>query len=111
MTGFASKRAMSRSLQDDILDHMGKDIAREIDSELLDTIMIDVLKDEGWTATKVNPAFTDIGMNIVPSRFDDWYSQTAEWIHLNAQGDYKLLKGQWLFKDPKDATMFILRWS
>jgi hypothetical protein len=50
-------------------------------------------------------------MNIVPSRFDDWYSETAEWIHLNAQGDYKLLKGQWLFKDPKDATMFILRWA
>jgi hypothetical protein len=112
MTGFASKRAMARSLQDDILDQMGKDMAREIDKDLLDIIMIDVLtKDEGWIATKVNPAFTDIGMNIVPSRFDDWYSQTAEWIHLNAQGDYKLLKGQWLFKDPKDATMFILKWT
>jgi hypothetical protein len=111
MTGFASKRAMSRSLQDDILDHMGKEMAREIDKELLDDLMITVLKDEGWIATKVNPAFTDIGMNIVPSRFDDWYSQTAEWIHLNVQGDYKLLKGQWLFKDPRDATMFILRWA
>jgi len=109
MTGFTSKRAMSRSLQDDILDHMGKDIACEIDKELLDDLMIDVLKDEGWIATKVNPAFTDIGM--VSGRFNIWYSQTAEWIHLNAQGDYKLLKGQWLFKDPKDATMFILRWS
>ena len=111
MTGFASKRAKSRSLQDDVLDHLGKEMAREIDKELLDDLMINVLKDEGWIATKVNPAFTDIGMNIVPSRFDDWYSKTAEWIHLNAQGDYKLLKGQWLFKDPKDATMFILRWS
>ena len=111
MTGFASKRAMSCNLQDDILDRMGKDIARKIDKDLLDDLMIDVLKDEGWIKTKINPAFTDIGMNIVPSRFDDWYSKTAEWILLNAQGDYKLLKGQWLFKDPKDATMFILRWS
>ena len=109
MTGFASKRAMSCNLQDDILDRMGKDIAREIDKALLDTIMIDVLKSEGWTETKVNPAFTDMGM--LSGRYEQWYSQTAEWIHLNAQGDYKLLKGQWLFKDPKDATMFILRWS
>ena len=70
MTGFTSKRAMSRSLQDDILDHMGKDIACEIDKELLDDLMIDVLKDEGWIATKVNPAFTDIGM--VSGRFNIW---------------------------------------
>ena len=34
MTGFASKRAMSRSLQDDILDHMGKEMAREIEVEI-----------------------------------------------------------------------------
>jgi hypothetical protein len=109
MTGFASKRAKSRSLQDDILDHLGKEMAREIDKELLDDLMIDVLKDKGWIATKVDPAVIDIG--IESGRFNEWYSQTAEWIHLNAQGDYKLLKRQWLFKDPRDATMFILRWS
>ena len=98
------------TLEKEILDRIAKDMAREIDKELLDIIMIDVLtKDEGWIATKVDPAFTDIGM--VSGRFNEWYSQTAEWIHLNAQGDYKLLKGQWLFKDPRDATMFILRWS
>ena len=101
----------SKKLEQDMLDRIGKDIAREIDKELLDDLMIDVLTKDGWIQTKINPAFTDIGMNIVPSRFDDWYSETAEWIHLNAQGDYKLLKGQWLFKDPKDATMFILRWA
>jgi len=100
---------MTSSLQDDILDSMAKDIAREIDKELLDDIMIAVLTDEGWVTTTVNPAYTDMGM--LSGKFEDWYSRTAEWIHLNARGDYKLLKGQWLFKDPKDATMFILRWS
>ena len=109
MTGFASKRAMSRSLQDDILDHMGKEMAREIDKELLDDLMITVLKDEEWIQTKINPAFPPKGM--MSGSFNEWYSQTAEWIHLNAKGDYKLLKGQWLFKDSRDATMFILRWS
>jgi hypothetical protein len=97
-------------LEKEMLDRSSKEIAREIDKELLDTIMIDVLtKDEGWVKTTVNPAFTDLGM--LSGRYEQWYSQTAEWIHKNAQGDYKLLKGQWLFKDPRDATMFILRWS
>ena len=95
------------SLEKDILDSIAQDMAREIDKGLLDIIMIDVLtKDEGWTQTKINPAF---GGSIVPEI--EWYAETAEWIHINARGDYKLLKGQWLFKDPKDATMFILRWS
>jgi len=98
-----------KTLEQDILDQMSKEIAREIDKELLDDIMIAVLKDEGWIETKVNPAYTDMGM--LSGKYEQWYSQTAEWIHLNAQGDYKLLKGQWLFKDPRDATMFILRWS
>jgi len=98
-----------KTLEQDMLDQMSKEIAREIDKELLDDIMIAVLKDEGWIETKVNPAYTDMGM--LSGKYEQWYSQTAEWIHLNAQGDYKLLKGQWLFKDPRDATMFILRWS
>jgi len=109
MTGFASKRAKSRSLQDEILDEAGKQMARYIDSEIINNIMIEMLIKDGWIQTKINPAFTDMGMMSVP--FEDWYSRTAEWIHLNARGDYKLLKGQWLFKDPKDATMFILKWS
>lgn len=96
-------------LENEIAQSLADEIAKEIDKNLLDDIMIAVLKDEGWIETKVNPAFTDMGM--LSGRYEQWYSQTAEWIHLNAQGDYKLLKGQWLFKDPRDATMFILRWS
>ena len=97
------------SLENDIAQSLADEIAKEIDKNLLDDIMIAVLKDEGWIETKVNPAYTDIGM--LSGRYEQWYSQTAEWIHINAQGDYKLLRGQWLFKDPRDATMFILRWT
>jgi hypothetical protein len=96
------------TLEQDMLDRMGKDIAREIDKELLDTIMIDVLKSEGWTATTMNPAFEPPITRIGEA---EWYSETAEWIHLNAAGDYKLLKGQWYFERREDAVMFTLRWS
>jgi hypothetical protein len=96
-------------LEKEIAQSLADEIAKEMDKNLLDDIMIAVLKDEGWVETKVNPAYTDMGM--LSGRYEQWYSQTAEWIHINAQGDYKLLRGQWLFKDPRDATMFILKWS
>jgi hypothetical protein len=91
------------------LNRASDEIARQIDKEILDTLMIDVLTSEGWAQTKINPPFSDYGMMGKP--FEEWYSRTAEWVHLNATSDYKLLKGQWLFKEPKDATMFILRWA
>ena len=96
-------------LEEELLNRASNDLARKIDKELLDDIMIAVLTSEGWIETKVNPAYTDMGM--LSGKYEEWYSKTAEWIHINARGDYKLIKGQWLFKEPKDATMFILRWS
>jgi hypothetical protein len=86
---------------------LSEEIAREIDKEIIEILMIEMLKDEGWIQTKINPAF---GNNTAMFR-STLYTETAEWIHMNATGDYKMLQGQWLFKEPKDATMFILRWS
>ena len=94
-------------LEEKFASILSAEIAREIDKEILDTLMIDVLTSEGWIQTKINPAFDN---NTAMYR-STWYAETAEWIHVNAIGDYKMLRGQWLFKEPKDATMFILRWS
>jgi hypothetical protein len=92
-------------LEENILDRMAKDMAREIDKEILEILMIDMLTDKGWIKTKINPTFNN------RSYKSEWYAETAEWVHMNATGDYKMLQGQWLFKEPKDATMFILRWA
>lgn len=98
---------MSKNLEKDIAQSLADQISKQIDQEILDSLMTDILVDEGWTSTgKLNPAFGSWNTNQA-----DWYDQTAEWIHANAQGDSKLLRGQWLFKDPQDATMFILKWS
>lgn len=93
------------NLEDEIASTLAEEISKEIDKELLDTIMFDLLIKEGWTETRVIPS-----TGVSPKLFD-WYTDTAEWIHLNATGDYKLLKGQWLFEKSEDATLFILRWS
>ena len=95
-------------LEEKFAKQLSDEIAREIDKEILDTLMIDVLTSEGWTVTTMNPAFEP---PLTRLSNGEWYSETAEWIHLNARGDYKLLKGQWVFKDPKDAMWFTLRWS
>ena len=97
-----------KTLQDEMLERASSQMARAIDKELLDDLMIDVLTSEGWTATTMNPAYEP---PLSRSSNGEWYSETAEWIHLNAKSDYKLLKGQWVFKDPKDAMWFTLRWS
>ncbi len=93
------------NLEDEIATSLADEISKEIDKELLEDIMLNLLTKDGWTRTRVNPAFTDIVSN------NDWYIDTAEWIHLNIRGDYKLLKGEWVFEDAQDATLFILRWS
>jgi hypothetical protein len=100
---------MGMSLEDEIVQSLADKISKKIDQEILDDITMKVLIEDGWVETKINPAFPPIGM--MSGSFNEWYSQTAEWVHLNAQGDYRLIKGQWLFKDPRDATMFILRWA
>jgi hypothetical protein len=94
-------------LEEKFASELSREIAREIDKEIIEILMIEILKDKGWIQTKINPAFNN---NTAMYR-STWYTDTAEWVHKNATGDYKLLKGQWLFEDPKDATMFILRWS
>lgn len=95
-------------LEEQVLESLGQQIAREIDKEILDTIMMDALTAKGWTTTSINPAFS--ANNILFPK-NEWYSLTAEWIHLNATGDYKLLKGQWVFEKKEDAVMFTLTWS
>jgi hypothetical protein len=94
-------------LEEKFAKQLSEEIAREIDKEIIEILMIELLTDKGWIQTKINPAF---GNNTAMNR-STWYTETAEWIHMNATGDYKMLQGQWLFKEPKDATMFILRWS
>jgi hypothetical protein len=94
-------------LEEKFAKQLSEEIAREIDKEIIEILMIEMLTDKGWIQTKINPAFNN---NTAMYR-STWYAETAEWVHINSTGDYKMLQGQWLFKEPKDATMFILRWS
>ena len=97
------------NVTDKIINDMAKRMADQIDQELMDDITMENLIKDGWTQTNINPAFDKIPVS--PLEMTDWYRITGQWIQSNAQGKFRLLKGQWLFNDPRDSTMFILRWS
>jgi hypothetical protein len=92
-------------LIDRMVEGAAQRMARDIDQGILGNMLIE----SGWTPVNINPAFPEYGMLTRP--YEDWYSRTAEWVHTNARGEYRLIKGVWIFQDPRDATLFILRWS
>ena len=96
-------------LKDYIIDDAASKMMKDIDDGIMDNIMKQTLLDRGWIESGINPAFSKQGM--LDQSFEDWYSKTAQWCHLNATGDYKLIQGQWLFERDEDAVVFILRWA
>ena len=83
------------TLEESILQDLGKEMAKSEDY----TLLAQVLCGFGWT--EAHTAY--------------WPQQTwfemIQWADNNCNGKYKEHRGHWLFSDPKDATMFILRWK
>ena len=95
MTGFQSKRAAANSPIEELLEKAGAEMAREIDREVL----WGMLKEIGWT-------------RIMLDRLQDnkHAIDIRHWLALNCQGAYERNGRDFIFEDPRDATMFILRW-
>jgi len=94
MTGWQSKKAM-KSIQEEMIEKVGIQMAREIDREVL----WGMLKDIGWTRVMIdrlqdNKHAVDI----------------IEWLAMNCQGAYERTGRDFIFENDKDAVNFILRW-
>jgi len=94
MTGWQSKKAM-KSLEQEIADKMSNDMAREIDREIL----WGMLKEIGWT-------------RVLLDRLQDnkHAIDITIWLEENIKNPFERNGRDFIFEDPKDATMFILRW-
>lgn len=82
------------NLEETIVDNLGKDMAEAIDFDVLAGLLIDT----GWTKVEL-----------------EWYTNNENAIDISDWTDEncsKFIKFQrtYLFKDPKDATMFTLKW-
>lgn len=80
---------------DEVIDYHVKIMQEEIDF----SILADVLCDIGWIKVVLKPMTGEHGAKI------DY------WVQRYVNGEFKTLGLVWLFKEPKDATMFILKWS
>lgn len=80
------------NIQDELVKTLSDEIAKEIDFGFL----ADIYTQSGWTEIK----FTPSGRYF---EIDAWCKENTAGVH--GYGS------RWLFKDEKDITMFILRWS
>jgi hypothetical protein len=87
---------MGMTLEEEILDKAGKDMAREIDREVLWGLFEGV----GWTRFKIS-RLTD-NMHAVDISF---------WLDENCKGQFERNGAEFLFEDSKDAVLFMLRWG
>jgi hypothetical protein len=77
-------------------DHLVKTLTDEIQKEIDFSILSDLLSEVGWTEIKFTPSGR--------------YFEIDKWCEENTAG-VRGYGSRWLFKDEKDITMFILRWS
>lgn len=88
-----SKDDIDTFIDDSLVGTLTDEIQKEIDFEIL----ADMLLEEGsWTEIKFTPSGR--------------YFEIDAWCKENTAG-VQGYGSRWLFKDEKDITMFILRWS
>ena len=83
------------SLEQEIANKMGNQMARDIDQEVL----WGMLKDIGWTRVMIDRL-----------QDNNHAVDITHWLALNCQGAYERRGRDFIFESEKDASMFILRW-
>lgn len=81
-------------VRDDVMDHMAKELAADIDFELLTNLFIE----SGWTRIVLKPMTMERGHEI------------DKWIVDNCKGNHMTRGLVWVFEDTKDANWFSMRW-
>lgn len=84
------------TLEEKLLDKAGKEMAREIDREVL----WGMLEGIGWTRVVLS---TETAMVNA--------TQIKEWLAINCANPYEKYRSDFIFEDKKDAVNFILRWK
>lgn len=79
------------------------ELARVLQEEIDKEILIETMVDNGWTRV-------DLGKTV-----DDLFHDTGSieyWIDENCQGRHSFFTPCiWLFEQPRDAELFILKWT
>jgi hypothetical protein len=82
-------------LEQDILDDMGKEMAKEMDFHIIADMLVGI----GWISVELN-------------RFQN-NTQAVDinlWTEINCTGEWKNVSTRYIFEKKQDAEWFILRW-
>ena len=82
---------------DEFAEIFAKILQEEIDREIVDSMITDDCKTNGWVGVPITAIDSPIDM--------------SEWVHLNATGDYRFAAKTWWFENAIDATNFALKWA
>ena len=94
---FNTMGKMNNNIEEQIASKLSEEIAKEIDFGILSEMMVMA----GWTKYSL-PRYLD-NKHAIDIRM---------WVEDNiSKNNYRQCGRTWLFKQAKDATMFILRWS
>ena len=84
------------TLEEEILERTGKDMAREIDREVL----WGMLEGIGWTRV------------MIPRYIDNQHAiDITDWLKINCKKAYEGYARDFIFESSKDANWFTLRWG
>lgn len=83
------------NLEDEIAEDLSKQIAQEIDFELLTDILIAC----GWHKVVLRPMTHEQGKKI------------DQWVNSQVKGKYKTMGLVWVFENQGEAVNFTLRWA
>ncbi len=87
---------MRKSLEDEMIDEIGKQIAKEIDDGIISTMLVET----GWTPVEFHFKSNEQAVAVT-----EWLYETCK---EHSWGRYN---SQYLFKNKQDAEWFILRWT
>ncbi len=85
---------MTINISETVANEAAKNLAKEIDFEVLTSVLIE----SGWVKVVLKPMTWEQGYEI------------DEWVANNVKGQFQTMGLVWVFKDPKEATWFTLRW-
>jgi len=88
------KRQTMSNLEDEIITKLGKELANEIDFQIL----ADMLCSIGWRKVILSPM-----------TWEDGYS-VDEWTAKHIKGNFETMGLVWVFEREEDANWFTLRW-
>jgi hypothetical protein len=82
------------SIQDKVIEEAADQLAKEIDFEVLSSAMIE----SGWIKVVLKPMSWEDGLEI------------DGWVDKNIKDKFMTMGLVWVFKNPKEANWFKLRW-